>query len=106
MKKSEILRDAKYFLSVDGEERETDFICIAISLVCEDQLGEYSHPLAIELRKAVRAKIGGCFTYSRFLLKQLGLIMEEELPYSSEEIQAMRHQLLDEMITEYEERGE
>lgn len=102
MKKSEILRDAKRQLW-DGEGgRGEQYICIAIEYdgdILRDEVDE-----VIDLKADVRERLCGWGSYEEYLVHLHGDGYSYSLTHV--QIQAMRHKLLDEMIAEYEGRGE
>lgn len=104
-KKSDVLKRAKNHLYKTLRERgaknKTSYICCAIGIASEELFGNYDTNIANSLRDDVESRITFCATFEQFLAEQHRVLIGE-LPYSYDEIQAMRHKLLDEMIKEYE----
>lgn len=119
MKKSEILKKAKTFLSndfnsiyqtvFDGTERYR-FMCFCIDHAAQ------RYEETVELKRAVTQRMDGAATYEEYLAQQLkfdadcgDVELTEHLAkhgLTPESVQNSRRAFLDDMIVYYEERGE
>jgi hypothetical protein len=111
MKKSELMREAVNYIwdgcGEDAPNNSNQFICLAVMAALRAELGfkVHNHPMLSALEEDIHSKINMYHTFEDYLAALKG-IEDIEAVISIAEIQQLRLCLMDEMIAEYEARGE